>query len=144
MINIRERKYEIGVLRTIGMKKSLLTLQFVSELMMVALVSLVIGAGIGALVSVPISNSLLEQEISSASEQVGNVNENFGRGDKPNMEKVSGVAKVEAFDSIDAVVDFKVLVQLFGIGIVLTLVSSSAAMISIQKFSPLTILKERS
>ena len=63
---------------------------------------------------------------------------------KPEFEKISGVADVQAFDSIDAVVNIKVLGQLLGLGIVLTLISSSASMISIQKFSPLTILKERS
>ncbi len=60
------------------------------------------------------------------------------------MGRINGVADIQAFDSIDAVVDFKVLIELLGIGTVLTLVSSCASMISIQKFSPLTILKERS
>lgn len=143
MINIRERKYEIGVLRTIGMKKSLLTLQFVSELLMVAIISLAIGAGIGSLASVPVSNYLLDQEIHSAEEQVSDVNRNFGGANKEKFNNVNGIATVQAFDSIDAVVDLKVLGELFVIGILLTLISSSASMISIQKFSPLTILKER-
>lgn len=145
MINIRERKYEIGVLRTIGMKKKYLTLQFISELLIVSLVALIIGAGLGAMSSVAISNHLLENEISSANQQKEEVNQNFGgkMGDN-GINKVSGITNVQAFDSIDAVVDFKVLLQLLGIGILLTLISSSAAMISIQKFSPLTILKERS
>ena len=144
MINIRERKYEIGVLRTIGMKKSLLTLQFMSELLIISIVSLMIGAGIGASISVPVSNHLLSSEINSASEETNQINENFGGGDKNRFDKVNGVAQVQAFDSIDAVVDIKVLFQLLGIGIILTLISSIASMISIQKFSPLTILKERS
>lgn len=144
MINIRERKYEIGVLRTIGMKKSLLTLQFMTELLIVAIVALFIGAGIGSLISVPVSNSLLEDEIAEAEEQTNNINKNFGRGEKPIFENISGVAVVEEVKSIDAAVDIKVLGQLFIIGILLTLISSLASMISIQKFSPLTILKERS
>lgn len=144
MINIRERKYEIGVLRTIGMKKSLLTCQFISELLIVAIVSLLVGARIGACISVPVSNNLLEQEITSAKEETVDINKNFGGTDKQKFDHVSGVASVQAFDSIDAVVDAKVLGELFVIGILLTLISSSASMISIQKFSPLTILKERS
>ena len=144
MINIRERKYEIGVLRTIGMKKSLLTLQFISELLIIAVISLLIGAGIGSLVSVPVSNSLLQSEISSATEQKENINQNFGGGMQDRFDKVSGITEVQAFDSINAVVDIKVLGQLFALGIILTLISSLAAMVSIQKFSPLTILKERS
>lgn len=152
MINIRERRYEIGVLRTIGMKKSLLTTQFICELLIVSFVALLIGAGLGAASSMSVSNYLLENEISSAQEQRQNINDNFGRGGpneapgemKPDLEKISGVADIQAFDSIDAVVDIKVLGQLLGLGIILTLISSSASMISIQKFSPLTILKERS
>ncbi len=154
MINIRERRYEIGVLRTIGMKKSLLTTQFICELLIVSFVALLVGAGIGAVSSVSISNHLLENEIASSQEQRESINENFGRGGKDgenvptgmkqDFEKISGVTDVQAFDSIDAVVDIKVLGQLLGLGIILTLISSSASMISIQQFSPLTILKERS
>ena len=55
-----------------------------------------------------------------------------------------GIVEVQAIDSIDAVVDFTVIAQLLCIGIFLTIVSSLASMISIQRFSPLTILKERS
>ena len=145
MINIRERKYEIGVLRTIGMKKSLLSLQFVLELLIVSMVALLIGAGIGATISVPVSNSLLESEISSSMEQKNEISENFGGGRNFDKEmKMDGIANVQEFTSIDAVVDFKVLVELLAIGLLLTLISSLASMISIQKFSPLEILKERS
>ena len=92
----------------------------------------------------PVSNNLLEQEITSAKEETVDINKNFGGTDKQKFDHVSGVASVQAFDSIDAVVDAKVLGELFVIGILLTLISSSASMISIQKFSPLTFLKERS
>lgn len=144
MINIRERRYEIGVLRTIGMKKSLLALQFVNELLMVTIISLFIGTAIGASLSVPVSNHLLQNQISKQTEEKNTINQNFGGNKKDRFNSINGVTNVEVFDSIDAVVDFKVLGQLFVIGIVLTLVSSTASMISIQRFSPLTILKERS
>ena len=153
MINIRERKYEIGVLRTIGMKKSKVCMQFMFELFVVAFISLITGAGIGATMSVPISNSLLKNEIISSQNESNNIRDNFGKGgmndmDKPNdnfaKNSFKGVAAVQAFDSIDAVVDFKVLLELLGIGLLITLVSSISAITSIQKFSPLTILKERS
>lgn len=44
MINIRERKYEIGVFRTIGMSKFKLTIQFILELLIVSIIMLVIGS----------------------------------------------------------------------------------------------------
>ena len=145
MINIRERKYEIGVLRTIGMKKSKVCLQFVLELLIVAFASLLLGAFTGAMVSVPVSNSLLKNEITASQESSNNIQENFGHGgNKQNDRKFNGVANVEAFDSIDATVDMKVLLELLGIGLSLTLISSLSAILSIEKFSPLKILKERS
>ena len=145
MINIRERKYEIGVLRTIGMKKSKVCLQFVLELLIVAFASLLLGAFTGAMVSVPVSNSLLKNEITASQESSNNIQENFGHGgNKQNDRKFNGGANVEAFDSIDATVDMKVLLELLGIGLSLTLISSLSAILSIEKFSPLTILKERS
>lgn len=185
MINIRERKYEIGVLRTIGMKKSKVSLQFMSELLIVSIISLTIGAIIGSTLSIPVANKLLENEIASSNEKYDDIASNFGiRPDMPNVkdnnqetqdnnlskeennsqeenntdsEKTSdskksknsskynfGVANINEVDSIDAVVDYRVLLELFAIGISLTLLSSLATMIAISRFSPLTILKERS
>lgn len=153
MINIRERKYEIGVLRTIGISKSKLTLQFVSELLMVGFVALLIGAGIGAVMSRSVGNSLLASEISSSKESSEKIKGNFGvgpgsfnpmeGGGAMNDFAEKGKPKVEAYESIDAVVNIDVLLELLGIGLTLILISSLAAMISIQRFTPLTILKER-
>ncbi len=153
MINIRERKYEIGVLRTIGISKFKLTMQFVLELVIVSVVALILGAGIGAVSSKGVSNSLLENEINSSNERTEEIGKNFGgdnmnggmpnRGNRGEM-RGKGMPVVEAYDSIDAVVDIKVLLELLGIGIALVLVSSIASMVSIERFSPLTILKERS
>ena len=157
MINIRERKYEIGVLRTIGMKKAKVSLQFMLELFIVSLVSLLLGAFAGSYASVPVANRLLQNEIENANSSYEDISQNFGIPDdqkgafrnQPNgMGRENsnhfGVAQIEQVDKIDAVVDFKVLGQLLGIGIVLTLLSSCASMIAISRFSPLTILKERS
>ena len=147
MINIRERKYEIGVLRTIGMKKTKVAQQFLYELLIVAFTSLILGAGVGATLSVPVSNHLLQSEISSSKQETENIANNFGHGSEKKQDrqnKFQGVANVETFKSIDAVVDFKVLIELLVIGLVITLISCTSSIISIQRFSPLTILKERS
>ncbi len=148
MINIRERKYEIGVLRTIGISKLKLTMQFVFELVIVSLVALILGAGIGAVCSKGVSNYLLESEINSSNSKSEEINKNFGglanrHGLEGGMHG-KGMPVVEAYDSIDAVVDITVLLELLGIGLILVLISSIASMVSIERFSPLTILKERS
>lgn len=160
MINIRERKYEIGVLRTIGMKKSLVTLQFMMELLIVTLIGLILGAGIGATCSVPVANNLLSNEIENANEESNKISQNFGGNMKtqkdmegfsdktnnmPNKAmRINGTKNIQEIDSINAIVDYIVLLQLLGIGILLTVISSISACIAISRFQPLQILKERS
>lgn len=143
MINVRERKYEIGVLRTIGMKKSLVVSQFVVELLVVAIIALLVGTAVGSVLSVKTANHLLENEITSNSEQMNDINKNFGQGNdrKPMVNR--GFANMDKVTKINAVVDFKVILQLLAIGLSLTLVSSVASIVSISRFSPINILKER-
>lgn len=142
MINIRERKYEIGVFRTIGVSKFKLTMQFVLELLIISIIMLMIGAICGSCLAKPCGNMLLQNEIEDAKAQEQEISDNFGKG--PMDMKFKGSVQVKEIDTIDAIVDVKVVMELLGIGIILTLVSSLASMISIQRFSPLTILKERS
>ena len=143
MINIRERKYEIGVFRTIGVSKFKLTMQFVLEILIVSIIMLCIGAVCGAMLAKPVGNILLQNEIESSEAQTSQISDNFGKNGPMDM-KHSEIVSVDSIDTINAVVDFTVVAQLLGIGLALTLISSLASMISIQRFSPLTILKERS
>ena len=143
MINIRERKYEIGVFRTIGMSKLKLTMQFVLELLIVSTISLIIGAIIGGFLAKPVGNMLLANEIESSQSTQEEMSNNFGKPGGMDMKFNKG-GKIQAIQNMEAVVDFTVVIQLLGIGLLLTLISSLASMISIQRFSPLTILKERS
>ncbi|MBR4949428.1 MAG: ABC transporter permease [Clostridia bacterium] len=166
IINIRERKYEIGVLTAIGMKKSKVGLQFVFELMTVALIALIIGTGIGAAVSVPTASLMLENQIESQTSQSNKIEENFGRpggggpGGMPggngggfpggfpggNMGGMFGMddrENVTYIDQINAVVSGKVLLELLGIGLLLTLIASGASIVFISRYSPLKILSER-
>ena len=147
MINVRERKYEIGVLRTIGMKKKTVIQQFVLELLIVSIISLSLGGILGSIISVPTANNLLKSEIETTSNQQKQIKENFGEKKDDNKkitQLMNGVNKIEYVSEINAVVDIKILLELLGIGILLTVLSSLTAMISIARFSPLTILKERS
>lgn len=96
----------------------------------------------GGYLSKPIGNTLLQSEIEDAKVEEQEISNNFGKG--PMDMKFNGNIKVQEIDTIDAVVDIYVVMELLGIGVLLTFISSLASMISIQRFSPLTILKERS
>ena len=75
----RERKYEIGVLTAIGMKKSRVAKLFMSEILIITLAGVIIGGGIGAAVSVPVTNALLSSQVEAQQEQMGQRDGNFGR-----------------------------------------------------------------
>lgn len=92
IFNIRERKYEIGVLAAIGMKKWKISMQFLAELLCITFCALLIGSGIGAVSSVPLTNTLLAQQIESSSQTAQAQTERFGRemgggapADRPNQ-----------------------------------------------------------
>jgi len=169
MINIRERKYEVGVLRAIGMKKGKLAMQFVAELLMVTFVCIIIGSVAGAVASVPTASMLLKNEVNSMQTADTQVAQNFGRpggtgngmpgragtgipggaGGPGGGRDIMGGAfnpaqKVNYVTQINAVINIKVLMQLFLIGILLTIISSIISVILISRYEPLKILSNRS
>jgi putative ABC transport system permease protein len=159
VFNIRERKYEVGVLTAIGIKKGKVALQFVTELLGVALIAIIVGAGVGAAVSVPVSNSLLASQIEQIQSRQGNQNQAFGRdrqagggqmfspatgGGQQNLMSVFGSQNVSYMDTINATVNMFVLGQMVLIGIVLTIIASFAAIIFVLRYEPLKILANRS
>lgn len=171
IFNIRERKYEIGVLTAIGMKKWKVASLFVTELFVVTLAAIIVGAGIGAAVSVPVTNALLSAQITANQQTQDNMNQGFGRDTmaggggmtgmptRPDNEKTSempenaggfggfmGNIKDTAQNYISEVsyaTNFTVILQLIGVGVLLTFVSSLAAVLFIMRYEPLKILTNR-
>jgi putative ABC transport system permease protein len=155
LFNIRERKYEVGVLTAIGIKKSKVAVQFVTELLCVTLIAITVGAGVGSVVSVPVANDLLSAQVEQIQSEAANQEQNFGRpgiGGRPGMSSggmamyVSGAenqAEVTYLEQINATVNFSVLLHLIAIGVVLTLISSLAAVVFVMRYEPLKILAER-
>lgn len=79
LLNVRERKYEIGVLAAIGVNKVKVAAQFTLELLIVTMIGLALGACAGAVASVPVSNQLLASQIEQQQSQQTNQREQFGR-----------------------------------------------------------------
>lgn len=158
IFGVRERKYEIGVLTAMGMKKGLVALQFITEIFAVTLVAVVIGASIGAVSSVPVTNVLLESQIASTENNIQNVEQNFGRGEMP-PDKNSAINENNKFGGmfnmfkpqnmenyiteVSSATDFTVILQMLGIAIMLTLFGGAASMLFIMRYEPLKILANR-
>lgn len=164
IFNVRERKYEVGVLTAIGMKKSKVSLQFVLETLIVTIAFVIIGGSIGAVSSVPVTNSLLASQIEAQQTQQENDGDAFGRdtnfdrggmpggmpgGNMPSMsnfenftEDFMGTA-TDYVQEVSSATDFGVLLKLLGIGVLLALVASAASVIFITRYDPLKILANR-
>ncbi len=145
IFNIRERKYEIGVLAAIGMKKCKISLQFLSEIFIVTFIAIIIGTGIGATASVPITNALLENQISTSQTTQENQERNFGRGGSESGFSKGGFGNQQAdyITSVTSATNFKVVAQLMLVGVILTLAAGCVAIISVLRYDPLKILTMR-
>lgn len=71
-IAIRERKYEIGVLRAMGMKKHKVVIGLWAEMLIITTVCLGLGLGIGTLTAQPVTNLLLDRQIEAAEASANN------------------------------------------------------------------------
>lgn len=141
ILNIRDRKYEIGVLRAIGMSKTKLILSLLIELFIVTAIAFIIGIIGGKLLSQPVTNKMLENEINSQQVQTENTRENFGgRGfERPNERR----ATQNYEDSLTVTLDAKTVIILFSFGLILVIVSGSASAIFITKYNPNQILRNQ-
>lgn len=167
IFSIRERKYEVGVLTAIGMKKQKVAMQFLCEVFVVTFLSVIIGGGIGAVSSVPVTNALLENQITAQSQSAERTEQSFGRPGMPGGDSGMptppsgsgggfggfgggglnfsefGEQTAEYVKQIDSATDLTVLLKLCGIGLLLTLCASGVSVIFIMRYDPLKILANR-
>ena len=167
IFNVRERKYEVGVLTAMGMKKWKVAAQFMCEILVVTMIAVIIGAGIGAVSSVPVTNALLEGQAQSQSNQQSQMEQNFGRpgdfgggfpsgnmpsdmpfdipdmggGKNPFGDMFGGAA--DYITEVDSAMNLTVVFQLIGGGLLLTLIASAASVLFIMRYDPLKILANR-
>ena len=157
IFSVRERKYEIGVLTAMGMKKGRVALQFITEIFVITIIAVVIGAGVGAVSSVPVTNALLENQVASQNDQADRIEQGFGRGEKtaqiPDsaenesvnpLDSLMGKNNANAYvTEISSAMNFTVVLQMLGIGVLLTLISGAVSMLFIMRYEPLKILANR-
>ena len=162
IFNVRERKYEVGVLTAMGMKKWKVATQFMCEILVVTMIAVIIGAGIGAVSSVPVTNALLEGQIESQNSQQTQMEENFGRpgdfgggfpggnmveppdnaGGKNPFQNMFNNAE-NYITEVNSAMNLTVVIQMLGVGLLLTLIASMASVLFIMRYDPLKILANR-
>lgn len=172
IFNVRERKYEVGVLTAMGMKKWKVATQFICEILVVTMIAVIIGAGIGAVSSVPVTNALLAGQVESQNSQQTQMDQNFGRpgnmggmmggnrgenapsdvpsnapsdvggGRNNRFDKMFGEA-ADYITEVNSAMNLTVVLQMLGVGLLLTLVASLASVLFIMRYDPLKILANR-
>ncbi len=141
---IRERKYEIGVLRAMGMKKQFVAAGLVTEMMAITLLCLVIAIGFATVGSQPVADVLLETQI----EALKDANTAISTGPGFSMAvsaagPIGTISGLEPLTNIEIALSLKAVLQIVAISILLAYVSSLVGIIYITKYEPMRILSER-
>lgn len=132
MLSIRERKYEIGVLRAIGMPKGKVVFSLICESACVLLLCLCIGLGLGSLAAQPVSDAILEDQRELTMQQS---KEGGSMADRP--ESISALEELKislAPESILLVAAVSLLLGLF---------TNIAGIFCIMRYEPMKILSEK-
>lgn len=128
LLAIRERKYEIGVLRAMGMKKANVALGLVYESILMIALCLMIGLPAGAAASQPVTNALLDNQMRRSEEY----KENSFYGDTGTMP-----AQIEVSLSLTAVA------KVSAAAVVIAILSCSVGVIYIIRYEPMKNFSER-
>lgn len=133
---IKERKYEMGVLLSLGETKNKILGQIVIELVVISTVAFVLSTATSTYVAKQMSKTLLENQTTMTEKQSEN---NFGRP----MNKPSTSNKTETVTEIDVNAKAQDYLALFGLGYMIVFVSMILPSINIIKYEPKTILTRR-
>lgn len=131
LLILKERKYEIGVLRALGQSKKQIVLSIVFEITIVSIISMLIGTLIGLLSSQAVSDLLLNTISSTASSDM--------QGQKMGRQLMNNIPSI---NTLSTYIDFSSLYKVILINIFLIISSSLTAITYILKYQPSRILRE--
>lgn len=153
--NIKDRKYEIGVLMSLGGTKKNVIGGFLVELIIIGTIGFALSIGTSYFLADTMGKSMLESQVSSANEQsennfgrpgAGGMGGNRGGGFVINGGTIGGTinnANVETIDNIDVSVSVGDYALLFLIGYLIAGVAMVLPSMNIVKYEPKTILTGR-
>ena len=133
IIAVRERKYEIGVLRAMGMKKRNVALGLWTEIIAVTCICFALSMSVGATLSQPVSDALMAGTTPSSASGSTTLADRLGTTNET----------VERLDKVDVSVDGATALEIFGISILLSSIAGVISISRITKYEPIKILMER-
>ena len=134
---VRERKYEIGVLRSMGMKKSKVAAQLILESALIMAVCLILGIALGSLLAQPVTDMLLADQMSQA---MGGPNLTGSMGGA----SYGGLATDNSpITHIKSALSLTTITELTGIALILTAIAGAVSSACAMKYEPMRILRQR-
>lgn len=145
MMSIRERKYEMGVLMAIGEKRWKLIGQFLTEILIVAVVAIGIASVTGNLVANQLGNQLLSQQISSSTDSTQTASGQMpgGGGGMGHGMFGQSSSNADVIDSLNVAVSMNDMLVLGGIGMLIAVIATLLPSISVLRLHPKTILTKQ-
>ena len=135
-LSIRERKYEVGVLRAMGMKKHKVAFGLVVESLAITVICLTVGLCIGAAVAQPVSDMLLHEQVTAAESGADSGAGMFYAGTQTN-------SNAQPVTDLAVRLNLRVVTMIVLISLLLVLISSVTGISFITKYEPIKILMER-
>lgn len=143
MMSIRERKYEMGVLMAIGEKRWKLIGQFLTEILIVAVIAIGLASVTGNLVANQLGNQLLSQQISSSTDSTQTASGQMPGGGMGGKMFGHSSSNVDIIDSLNVAVSINDMLILGGIGILIAIIATLLPSISVLRLHPKTILTKQ-
>ena len=131
VIAIRERKYEIGVLRAMGMKKNKVALGLWVEIIVITCICFILGMSVGTALSQPVSDAIMTGQAQSTSTGSTSLADRLNGSDSAGPEK------------INVSVDMATALEILLISVLIASIAGIISVSSITKYEPIKILMER-
>ncbi len=141
---VRERKYEVGVLRAMGMEKSKIAAGIMTEAIIISIICLFLGLAVGSTISQPIANDILSEQVEIAAVETKANSENLQflvMAGKTQL--INGLNGYTPVSEIQVALDTKTVSQIVIIALALAALSGMIGIVVITKYEPLKILRER-
>ena len=134
MLWIKERTYETGILLSLGESKFKIVLQYAIEVLLIAILAFTLSIFTGDIISEKVGDLLLDKELSTLSEEKEEIpNITGGKFELQGQD-------TEVISEIDVSVNFEVIMKLYGMGILIVLMSSITPTILVFRYKPKKIL----
>lgn len=137
---LKERKYEIGVLLSLGEDKLKISLQYLIELLLIASLAFTLAIATSNTVSGYLGDMLIENEVSDASTETTDSPRGGGGG---GMLTVTPLGDVDYIDEIDVSVTLNDFLTTIALGSLIIILSSAIPSLYITRFQPKKILSSR-